>query len=412
MEKNILMRGKIKRNNPKIMKNLEFTKAKDQYLYSKNKKYLDFCMSNGAMILGHSNKIFKSSVEYQKNNGSNYSYKNTNNEKFKKELKKSYKNYVNIQFCNSGSEANIRALRVVRAITGRKKFAMINGSWHGSVDNFMFDFNNKNQIVGKGGPNFSKNEIVMLEYNNIKQSLNLLRKNKKKISGLIVEPIQASCPNIQSENYIKSIYNFCKKNKIYIIFDEIITGLRTKKLSVCKNLKLVPDVITFAKIFGGGLPIGICCIEKKLNKKIDKLDKKIFFGGTFSANPFSSIVGLNTFKYIKENESKIFHHIELISNYIEKEINIFCKNKDLDFRIQRYYSVLRPIFSKNNILNKKQREIFDPNLSKTESLRSYLLKNFIFIGKNGAIFISLKHNMNDAKKLVKVITKYLSNKTS
>jgi glutamate-1-semialdehyde 2,1-aminomutase len=394
------------------MRDLEFIKAKGQYLYSKNKKYLDFCMSNGAMILGHSNKIFKSSVEYQKNYGSNYSYKNTNNEKFKKELKKSYKNYVNIQFCNSGSEANIRALRVVRAITGRKKFAMINGSWHGSVDNFMFDLNNKNQIVGKGGSNFSKDEIIMLEYNNIRQSLNLLRKNKKKISGLIVEPIQASCPTIQSENYIKSIYNFCKKNKIYIIFDEIITGLRTKKLSVCKKLNVVPDIITFAKIFGGGLPIGICCIEKKLNKKIDKLDNKIFFGGTFSGNPFSSIVGLNTFKYIKENESNIFHHIEMISNYIEKEINLFCKNKNLNFRIQRYYSILRPIFSKKNILNKKHREIFDPNLSKTESLRRHLLKNFIFIGKNGAIFISLKHNMNDAKKLVKVITKYLSNKTS
>lgn len=394
------------------MKELEFIKGRNQYLYSKNKKYLDFCMSNGAMILGHSNKIFKSSVEYQKNYGSNYSYKNTNNVKFIKELKKTYKNYINIQFCNSGSEANIRALRVVRAVTGKKKFAMVNGSWHGSVDNFMFDFNNKNQIVGKGAPNFQQNEVIMLEYNNIKQSLNLLRKNKKKISGLIVEPIQASCPTIQSENYIKSIYNFCKKNKIYIIFDEIITGLRTKKLSVCKNLNLVPDIITFAKIFGGGLPIGICCIEKNLNKKLNKLNKKVFFGGTFSGNPFSSAVGLNTFKYIKKNELKIFYHIEMISNYIEKEINLFCKNKNLNFRIQRYYSILRPIFSKRNVLNKKQREIFDPNLSKTESLRKHLLKNLIFVGKNGAIFISLKHNMNDAKKLVKIITKYLSNKTS
>ncbi len=368
-------------------------------------------MSNGAMILGHSNEIFKSSIDHQKYRGSNYSHKNINNETFKKEIKKQFKDLVNIQFCNSGSEANIRALRVLRALTGKKKFAMINGSWHGSVDNFMFDLNNKNKITQNGGSNFYKDEVIILEYNNIKQSLNVLKKNKKKISGLIIEPIQGSCPSEQSEEYIKAIYNFCKKNKIYVVFDEIITGLRNKQLSVFKKLNLIPDIVTFAKIFGGGLPIGICCISKKLNNKLDKLNKKVFFGGTFSGNPFSSITGLNTFRYINKNKNKIFKHIEIISNFIEHEINLFCKKNSLNFRIQKYQSILRPIFSKDIILNKKQREIFDPNLSKTEEFRKYLLKNLIFVGKNGAIFISLKHNMKDAKKLVKVTIEFLSNKT-
>jgi glutamate-1-semialdehyde 2,1-aminomutase len=394
------------------MKDLQFYKAKNQYLYSKNKKYLDFCMSNGAMILGHSNPIFKSSINYQKNFGSNYSYKNFNNEQFKKEIKKSFKNYSNIQFCNSGSEANIRALRVIKAVTNKKKFAMINGSWHGSVDNFMFDLNKKNQIIGKGGSSFHKNEVIMLKYNDLEQSIDLLKKNKKKISGLIIEPIQASCPSKESEKYIQTIYNFCKKNKIYIIFDEIITGLRVKQLCVFKKLNLKPDIVTFAKIFGGGLPIGICCIDENLSKKLDKLEKKVFFGGTFSGNPFSSIVGLNTFKYIKKNKSKIFKHIQTISNYIEREINFFCEKKNIQFKIQSYDSILRPIFSNKTILNKIQREIYDPNLSNTQDLRKYLLKNLIFVGRNGAIFISQKHNMNDAKKLVKIVIKFLKNKTS
>ena len=366
-------------------------------------------MSNGAMILGHSNKIFKSSIDQQKNNGSNYSHKNIYNEIFKKEIKKQFNDLDNIQFCNSGSEANIRALRVLRALTGKKKFAMINGSWHGSVDNFMFDLNKKNKIIGKGGSNFYRDEIIMLEYNNIKQSINLLKKNKKKISGLIIEPIQASCPSEQSEKYIRAIYKFCKKNKIYIIFDEIITGLRNKQLSVFKKLDLIPDIVTFAKIFGGGLPIGICCISKKLNNKLNKLNKKVFFGGTFSSNPFSSITGLNTFRYINKNKNKIFKNLEMISNFIEYEINSFCKKNDLKFRIQKYHSILRPIFSNNIILNRKQREASDPNLYKTEELRKYLLKNFIFIGANGAFFISIQHNMMDAKKLVKVIKNFLSN---
>ena len=106
-----------------------------------------------------------------------------------------------------------------------------------------------------------------------------------------MEPIQASC--LASPETPQEIYNFCKKNKIYIIFDEIDSGLRNKKLCVFKKLNLTPDIVTFAKIFGGGLPMGICCINKNLNSKLNSLNEKVFFGGTFSPALF-----LGGIKYI------------------------------------------------------------------------------------------------------------------
>lgn len=268
------------------MKKLIFDKAKNQYLYSKKKKYLDFCMSNGAMILGHSNKTFLESVNYQKNLGSNYSFTNIQNEKYQEEIIKIFKGYRRIHFCNSGSEANIRALRVLRTITKKRKIAMINGSWHGSVDNFMFDLDLKNKIFETGGLGFQKNNLIMLKYNDIKYSLNLLKKNRKNLAGLIMEPIQASCPTKKSEKYVHNIFKYCKRNNIYIIFDEIITGLRVYDFTIFKKLNLKPDIITFGKIFGGGFPVGLCCIENQLNSKLLKSKEKIFFGGTFQVIHF------------------------------------------------------------------------------------------------------------------------------
>ena len=389
------------------MDKLVIEAAKNQYLYANNQKYLDFCMSNGAMILGHSNKIFLKSINNQKNFGSNFSFTNIQNEKYKNEIKKMFIQYKGIHFCNSGSEANIRALRIIKTITSKKKFAMINGSWHGSVDNFMFGLSEKNKIFETGGSSYQQRDVIMLKYNDIKYSLNLLKKNKKKLAGLILEPIQASSPTEKSEKFIKAISKFCKKYNILIIFDEIITGLRVKNFTIFKKLKIEPDIITFGKIFGGGLPIGICCIKKNLNNKIEKLQKKIFFGGTFSGNPLVSEAGLNTFKFIKKNKKGINKHTEKISKYIEIKINNHCKRKNYNFRIQRYESILKPMFSNKLILNKIIKEKTDPKLTETDKLRKFLLKNLIFIPRSGTIFVSFIHNMANAKKLVKYIVKYL-----
>ena len=101
---------------------------------------------------------------------------------------------------------------------------------------------------------------------------------------IMLEPITSSLPLNESEKYVKDLFFYAKKNKILICFDEIITGLRVNGLSVFKKLNLKPDIITFGKCFGGGLPIGLTCLSKETARKIDLLNKPIFFGGTFSGN--------------------------------------------------------------------------------------------------------------------------------
>jgi len=394
------------------VKNLLISKAKNQFLFQGKRKILDFSLSSGALILGHSNKVFCKSLKSQINKGSNYSNRNLNEINYLKVLKKTFSEFDNFIFSNSGSEANIRALRIARAITKKDKFAIVNGSWHGSVDNFMFDFKNGDKIFPNNiqslssGIEYTKKNIIVLPYNNISLTKKILDKNSKKISVIVIEPIQCGIPYSNTIKYLKFLDSYCKDKKILLWFDEVITGLRVKNFTIYKQFNLKPNIVTFAKCFGGGMPIGITSFNSKILKKI-KNDKKIFFGGTFSGNPMSTKVGLDTFLYIKKNKKKIDNHINNLASLLEKKINEFCKIKKLKFRLQRYESIIRPIFSSEEINNKFFREKYDPEFSNSLNLKNYLTKKNIFISSNCCFFISYCHNIKDIYKLERELKKYI-----
>ena len=390
-------------------------KGKAQYLYTKSGKYLDFSLSSGALIFGHSNKIFKRSILSQINNGSNYSSNNIHKEKYIKILKENFKTLSNFEFSNSGSEANLRALRLARAVTKKDKYAMVNGSWHGSIDQFLFDLktNKKNKIPKiknlSSGVTKSRN-LIILPYNDIKLSEKILNENKNRISVIVIEPIQCGVPNTRSIKYLKFLQNYCKEKDILLWFDEVITGMRVYKLAVFQKYNLKPDIVTFAKCFGGGMPIGITAFNEKLNRIQQSLNQGVFFGGTFSGNPISTKVGLETLKHYLKNQKYINNKINDLAFKLEKEINDFCKKNKFKFKLQRYESILRPIFTDKDIFNKMDREKYDKNFLNSIYFKNFLLSKKIFISSNCSFFISECHNIENIKILVKVIKQFLIKK--
>ena len=115
-----------------IINKKKFLYSNGVYIYdNKKKKYLDFSLSNGALVLGHSNRVYKNCIKKIINQGSAFSINNYAKINYEKLIKKKFKNINKVIFSNSGSEANIRALRIARAITKKNKIAIVNGSWHG-----------------------------------------------------------------------------------------------------------------------------------------------------------------------------------------------------------------------------------------------------------------------------------------
>ncbi len=381
--------------------------AKKKYILLGKKKYLDLSYASGSLLLGHNSNILKKTIKKQINIGTNFSHPNIYSYKYSILLRKIFKEYSKFIFCVSGTEANMKVLRIVRAISNKSKIAMLHGSWHGSVDELLYSANQNYKKVFpiSSGLNIN-NKIVILPYNDFKKTKEILDKEYKNISLLIIEPIQQLIPDYNNEKYIQDLIKYCKKKKIKTCFDEMVTGLRSSKITVQNKLKIYPEFLTLGKIFGGGFPIGIIAIHKSIVKKYNKKIKKVFFGGTYSLNPTSHNVGIATLKYILKNKNKIYKKINSLAKILVDDLNKFVDKNKIDIKIYRYESLIRIIYSKKLILNKHDKDKFE-KIKKNQILdfKKYIFRNNIFCSENGAIFLSYENNLKDIKYISSIFTK-------
>ena len=384
---------------------IKASKAYGKYIYIDGRKLLDLSYASGSLLLGHTSSIYKKSLNTLKGVGSNYSLINTYVENFSIKLKKIFPEYSKFIMCATGTEPNMKALRIARAVTKKNKVVMVSGSWHGSVDELLYTGSDKKCKHTKNLSNGLINDknTIVIPYNDFYNSKKILNKYKKQIAILIIEPIQQSLPLEASENYVKLIYNYCKKNNILICFDEMITGMRLQEYSTYKKIKSTPDILTFGKIFGGGVPIGVIGIKKKIVNQLNKKNNSVFFGGTYSLNPFSSYLGINTIKYILKNKKKIYNKLDILSERLSTQLNKFIIVNNLDLNIARYSSILRIIYTKKNVKNKFEKELAErKKIKKINNFKKYVYNNGIFLSKNGAIFLSYQNSKRDISYVLKI----------
>ena len=389
------------------LKNL-LTSGKGSNIYINNKKYLDLSLCAGSHILGHNPAVFQKSIKKMlKMSISNFAAKNKYAVEFSKTLKEIFPEYEKFIFCNSGTEAVMKSLRIARAVTKKNIIISVTGSWHGSTSELLFtnDDKLKNIELSSGlDSNFKKN-LKFIPYNDINKSEIILDKYKKQIMCVIVEPIQGCLP-IDAKKFLKFLDSYCKKNKLILIFDEMITGLRFNCSSVQNQFNFKPSISTFGKCFGGGLPIGIIGIKKNIIKKLDKNKKKIFFGGTFSGNSIISYVANESVKFIIRNKKKIFPQIEKKAIFFQKTLNNFFDTNNCDAKCYRFSSMLRIVFSKKKIKNRYQRDFLEK--SKKENIikfRDFLFKNKIYLSGSGIIFLATTTSKKDLLHLIQTIKK-------
>ena len=394
--------------NEGYSKPIFFEKGKGSRVYFKKKSLIDLSCGSGTLLLGHNSNIFTKSVrELLSKKYSNFSHPNTSAIKLSKNLKAFFPKFDKFVLCTTGAEANLKALRIARAATGKKIIINVSGSWHGSVDQLLFQSNKSNKLesLSAGLSDDIKKDIKHVPYNDIQNTKKILNKLKKKICCILIEPIQGGFPTNEGYDYLRFLNDYCKKNNLIFFIDEVLTGIRTNCSSVQQTYNLKSDLSTFGKIIGGGFPIGIIGISKKLTKKINKFkDKKIFFGGTFSGNSFSTNVGNQTLNFIKKNKKKIFSKLEADSHFIEKNLNKFILLNNIDAKLIRCNSILRIIFSKKNIKNRPQRDFFEKNKMKSKILFvKFLFENGVYFPNNGVITLSYSLTKNELKKTVSLI---------
>lgn len=383
-------------------------KSKSKYLYLENgKKLIDFCMGSGTLIFGHRPEFLIKRVTKQLKRGTIYVAPNKYAIKSAQLLKDTLPNIEKVVFSNSGSESTMRALRIARAVTKKDNVIYFEGFWHGTHDQVLFDGNksvsNSPRISSSEGisKNFFTNNIIFKK--NDKSVYDYLNSSNN-IAAVIIEPIQGSNPSEKSIEHIKRIIDIAKKKKIIVILDEMITGFRLLYGGANEKYNLNADIVCYGKSISHGFSVGITTINKQTSKLMS--NKKIVFGGTFSANPLVSNAMYYSLKKYNKEKNRLYPYINHLGNTFRIKLNEFFIDNNINMNIIGVGSISRIIFSKDIINSKRKRDEQELNtFDKQIKFYNYLYEKGYYISLNRIIIFSYCHTEKDILKFIDYIKK-------
>lgn len=263
-------------------------------------EFIDFCGSWGPLILGHANQNVVNAIKTTVENGSSFGAP-TELENELAELILSNNKYIKkLRFVSSGTEAVMSAIRLARGYTKRNKILKFEGCYHGHSDSLLVKAGSGLVTFGNtssaGVPESFVNETIVVALNNEAAVKQAFEEFKGQIACIIIEPIPANNGLLlQRKEYLEFLRKICTENGTLLIFDEVISGFRIGIEGAAGYYKIQPDIITYGKIIGGGLPVGMYGASEKIMSCISP-DGDVYQAGTLSGNPVAMAAGIATIR--------------------------------------------------------------------------------------------------------------------
>ena len=348
--------------------------------------YIDTTMGSGAQIIGHNNPLIKQIAD-QINLGTVYTIPNVYTTKVNQLLKKHFNPNFHDEyiFCNSGTEANMRAIRLARAFTGKNLIGRFHGGWHGGLDGFL-----QEHPSNKGIPQAVDNLFKVLPYND-KKCFNMISDD---MAAVIIEPVQGSNPRSDVKEFLQQLRNTCTQKNVLLIFDEVQSGFRMAAKGAASLFDVEPDLVTYGKVLGAGFPIGALGGKENIMKT-----SNVFYGGTFSANPLSMYAAMLTLQTIVDKKYIRYDELQYLGEMFRSELNDFFIRKNLQMRVIGCGPTSRIIFTDKDIRNRKDRDFYEP-VGSHEAFASQLKNVGIFVNTNGLYHFSMSHTKEVINKMI------------
>jgi glutamate-1-semialdehyde 2,1-aminomutase len=205
-----------------------------------------------------------------------------------------------LRFVNSGTEATMSAIRLARAATGRDRIIKFRGCYHGHVDALLVEAGSGAATLGvpdsAGVPRSFAEETILIDYNDLDAVEPLLSKHRKKVAGIIVEPIAGNMGMVEpDEGFLEGLRSLCDYYKCLLIFDEVMTGFRVAWGGFQNVCGVRPDITCLGKVIGGGIPVAAYGASKAIMSLVSPLGP-MYQAGTLSGNPVGMAAGLATLR--------------------------------------------------------------------------------------------------------------------
>lgn len=292
---------------------LTMVRGEGCYLYDLDgRKYVDFANHHTVQILGHNHHTILQAAQAQMDRGIALGAPVGTETDLAEEMCHRVYSLDRIRFCNSGTEATLHAIRLARGFSHRPKIAKFEGGYHGSHDALEIS---TAPDPKKAGPEFeptpvpavggmsphAAEEVIILPYNDPDSVGRLISQHRDELACVIYDPKAGILP--QQDGFAHYVREITKQNNVLFIFDEIVS-FRFGTGGLQEHYDIVPDLTTYAKIIGGGFPIGAFGGKIEIMDLLDnsKGETGFFQSGSFSAHPIAMAAGLATLKHLTPNK--------------------------------------------------------------------------------------------------------------
>ena len=277
------------------------------YLYdTEGRRYVDYVLSWGALILGHAHPVVTEAVERQVGRGTSYGAPTEAEVELAKRIVGMVPSVEMVRLVNSGTEATMTALRLARAATGRALILKFTGCYHGHADAFLVAAGSGVATLGlPDSPGVSETvaaETLVLPFNDLAAVETLFGTRGDDISSVFVEPVVGNSGLIPPvDGFLEGLRAITKRHGALLVFDEVMTGFRVAAGGAQERYGIEPDLTTLGKVIGGGLPVGAFGGSRDLMEQMAPAGP-VYQAGTLSGNPLATAAGNAQLRYLEEED--------------------------------------------------------------------------------------------------------------
>lgn len=373
-------------------------------------EFVDFCCSFGPLVLGHNHPDVRESIQNALMNGTSFGAPTVLENELGKLIIENNPYIEKMRFVSSGTEAVMSGIRLARGYTGRDKVVKFEGCYHGHVDSLLVKAGSGLVTLGTsssaGVPEAFSAETIVIPLNDVEALKACIAEHGKDIACIIIEPIPANNGLlVQEKAYLETLRELCNENGILLFFDEVISGFRVGFTGAAGVYDIQPDIITYGKIIGGGLPVGAYAASNEIMGHISPLGD-VYQAGTLSGNPVAMAAGIAQIK--KCLEPGFYQDQEERTKGFVNAINQYAKDKGYPFELVSLASIFWLTFGEHEAIRKAD-EIDPATMVDFRRMHSALLNNGIYIGPSGyeVGFISSAHTTEVLEGVAKQFCKVL-----
>ena len=333
------------------------------------KEYIDYLIGSGPMLLGHGNEEVLDAVRSQLSKGLTYFANNSSGIELAEVICNAVTCAEQLRYVSTGSEADMYAMRLARAYTGREKILKFEGGYHGMSSEAQMSLapsrlvNFPTAVPDSAGiPASVRDDMIISQFNDLELTESLINEHGSQIAAIIIEPLQRIIP--PNKGFLEGLRVLCDKHGLLLVFDEIVTGFRLAYGGAQERYGVIPDICTLGKVIGGGFPLAAIAGKKEIMSHFDKNkagDGFLMQIGTLSGNPVASVAGLKTLEILRREGQ--YEHFRKTGVRLQKLFSTALSDAGIDHRVVGDPTLFDVLFTSGEVQNYRQSQTADSNLN-------------------------------------------------